>query len=164
MEKESSPATQTAIFAAGCFWGVEETFRTTLGVVGTEVGYTGGTLENPTYEQVCSDGTGHAEAVKVVFDPGQISYDALLKIFYENHNPMCLNYQGPDFGSQYRSAVFFTTPEQQERAEKMKAAEQASGKWTKPVVTEIVPAPVFYSAEDYHQKYLMKRGLGSCHF
>lgn len=161
--QNASPKTETAIFAAGCFWGVEETFRTTPGVVGTEVGYTGGSIENPTYEQVCNDGTGHAEAVKVDYDPTKVSYEALLKIFYENHNPTCLNYQGPDFGSQYRSAVFFTTPGQQKLAEAAKAAEQKSGKWNKPVVTEIVPAGEFYPAEDYHQKYLFKRGLGSCH-
>ncbi len=163
MKTESPRPTETAIFAAGCFWGVEEIFRTTPGVIATEAGYTGGTIENPSYEQVCSSGTGHAEAVKIVFDPSQVSFGALLKIFYDNHNPTCLNYQGPDFGSQYRSAVFFTTPEQQKLAENVKAAEQASGKWTKPVVTEIVPASAFYPAEDYHQKYLLKRGLGSCH-
>ena len=164
MKNTSSLAiTETAIFAAGCFWGVEETFRTTPGVTATEVGYTGGATENPSYEQVCTDGTGHAEAVKVVFDPSKVSYEALLKIFYDNHNPTCLNYQGPDFGSQYRSAIFFTTLEQQKLAEKAKAVERASGKWIKPVVTDIVPAVAFYPAEDYHQKYLMKRGLGSCH-
>lgn len=163
MRDAPSPVTETAIFAAGCFWGVEETFRTTPGVIATEVGYTGGTTQDPSYEQVCSGSTGHAEAVKVVFDPSRVSYEALLKVFYANHNPTCLNYQGPDFGSQYRSAVFFTTPEQQRKAEIAKEAEGASGKWTKPVVTEIVPAGVFTPAEDYHQKYLMKRGLGSCH-
>ena len=163
MKHASTPKTETAIFAAGCFWGVEETFRTTPGVVATEVGYTGGTTEHPNYEQVCSDATGHAEAVKVEFDPSKVSYADLLKIFYANHNPTCLNYQGPDFGSQYRSAIFFTTPDQKETAEAAKVAEEKSGRWGKPVVTQIVPAETFYPAEDYHQKYLMKRGIRSCH-
>lgn len=163
MKPSSSPSVETAIFAAGCFWGVEETFRQIPGVISTEVGYTGGTTEVPSYEQVCSGQTGHAEALKIIFDPSKVSYEELLKVFYENHNPTTLNYQGPDFGSQYRSGIFTTTPEQKILAEKAKAAEEASGKWKKPVVTEITEATPFYPAEDYHQKYLMKRGLGSCH-
>lgn len=159
----TSSATETAVFAAGCFWGVEETFRVMEGVVSTQVGYTGGDTENPTYEQVCTDQTGHAEAVKIVFDPKKITYAKLLKTFFENHNPTCMNYQGPDFGSQYRSAIFFTTPKQQEEAEAEKIAQDQPGVWGKPVVTQIVPLQTFYPAEAYHQQYLMKRGLGSCH-
>lgn len=160
--KESSP-TETAIFAAGCFWGVEETFRELPGVISTEVGYTGGHTEHPTYEQVCSDLTGHAEALKIVFDPQIVSYEKLLDVFFRNHNPTTVNQQGPDFGSQYRSAIFSTTPAQQKAAEAAKEKEGTSGTWKRPVVTEITKATAFYSAEDYHQKYLMKRGLGSCH-
>lgn len=156
--------TETAIFAAGCFWGVEETFRQLPGVIGTEVGYTGGHVENPTYEQVCTDQTGHAEAVKITFDPAVIAYGKLLDVFFANHNPTCLNYQGPDFGSQYRSAIFYDSPVHKAIAEETVERERRSGKWGgRPVVTQIVPAVPFYSAEDYHQKYLMKRGLGSCH-
>jgi peptide-methionine (S)-S-oxide reductase len=155
--------TETAVFAAGCFWGVEETFRVLPGVLSTEVGYTGGHTENPTYEAVCTDETGHAEALRIVFDPAQISYEHLLKIFFENHNPTTKDQQGPDFGSQYRSAIFFTTPKQQSKAQTMKETVGASGQWKYPIVTEITPAGTFWPAEAYHQKYLQKRGLGSCH-
>ena len=158
------PVAETAMFGAGCFWGVEETFRQLPGVLETEVGYAGGSTENPTYEQVCSDATGHAEVVKIKFDPKKISYEKLLKTFFSSHNPTTLNYQGPDFGSQYRSAIFFFSDEQKKDAEKEKETQGKSGIWKKPIVTEITPAKPFYSAEDYHQKYLMKRGLGSCHF
>lgn len=154
--------TEIAVFAAGCFWGVEEIFRQMDGVTETAVGYTGGETESPTYEQVCTDQTGHAEAVKIEFDPAKISFKELLKTFFQHHNPTCMNYQGPDFGSQYRSAVFFTTQKQQEEAEAEKTMQQTSGVWGKPVVTQIVPLEAFYPAEGYHQKYLMKRGLGSC--
>lgn len=155
--------TEVAILAAGCFWGVEETFRVLPGVVSTEVGYTGGHTENPIYETVCTDQTGHAEALKIVFDPTKISYAELLKVFFANHNPTTKNQQGPDFGSQYRSAIFCTTPEQEKIAHDAILKEDASGIWKHPVVTEITKATTFYSAEAYHQKYLQKRGLGSCH-
>ncbi len=155
--------TETAIFAAGCFWGVEELFRTTAGVVSTEVGYTGGKRTNPTYEQVCSGATGHAEAVRVVFDPEKVSYEALLKIFFDNHNPTTLDQQGPDHGSQYRSAIFYLSDEQKTKAEAAKAALAASGRYGVPIVTEITPAGEFYRAEEYHQQYVMKKGGGACH-
>ena len=152
-----------ATFAAGCFWGVEETFRQTDGVISTRVGYTGGTTQNPSYEMVCTDGTGHAEAVEVTYDPTKISYDALLKIFWDNYNPTTMNRQGPDIGSQYRSAIFYHSEEQKNTAEKSLKELDALGKWKSPIVTQIVPASTFYEAEDYHQQYLAKRGLGSCH-
>lgn len=155
---------QKAIFAAGCFWGVEELFRTTPGVKETMVGYTGGKTENPIYEQVCTDGTGHAEGVEVTYDPTEISYEKLLKIFWENHNPTTFNRQGPDVGSQYRSAIFYHTEEQKELAQKSKEDLGKLPKYTdRKIVTQIVPAEKFYPAEEYHQKYLMKRGLDNCH-
>lgn len=154
---------ETATFAAGCFWGVEEIFLQTKGVVSTSVGYTGGHTENPTYEEVCTDTTGHAEGVQVMYDPSIVSYEELLKIFWENHNPTTKNRQGPDVGSQYRSAIFVHTPEQREIAEASKQALDRSGKWKAPVVTEITEATAFYPAEDYHQKYLRKTGRSSCH-
>ena len=152
-----------ATFAAGCFWGVEATFRQLPGVLRTRVGYIGGETERPSYEQVCTGRTNHAEAVEVEFDPAKISYEQLLDVFYENHDPTQLNRQGPDIGTQYRSAVFFHSPEQQASAEQAQAAREASGKYRRPIVTLIVPAPTFYEAEDYHQQYLEKRGLSSCH-
>lgn len=154
---------ETATFGAGCFWGVEETFRQTPGVVGTAVGYEGGTLENPTYHDVCTDRTGHAEVVEVTFDPAHVSYDQLLNIFWANHDPTQLNRQGPDFGTQYRTVIFYHSPEQKQTAEESKAALDKSGRFRKPVVTEIVPAQTFYRAEEYHQQYLAKRGLAHCH-
>lgn len=154
---------EKATFGAGCFWGVEETFRATPGVKNTTVGYCGGTLENPTYEDVCTDTTGHAEVVEVEFDPADVSYEKLLQIFFENHNPTQLNRQGPDTGTQYRSAIFYHSPEQKTAAEKAKGALQNSGKFKYPIVTEISAASKFYPAEEYHQKYLAKRGLSSCH-
>lgn len=154
---------QLATFGAGCFWGVEERFRTTPGVISTSVGYEGGTMENPTYEDVCTNATGHAEVVQIEFDPEQISYEALLEIFWANHNPTTLNRQGPDIGTQYRSVIFYHSPEQKTAAEKSKAALEASGKWKQSIVTQIVPAQTFYKAEDYHQQYLAKRGLNTCH-
>lgn len=155
--------TETATFGAGCFWGVEAEFRRTPGVVATAVGYEGGSKDNPTYKEVCTDRTGHAEVVQVEYDPALVSYNDLLKVFWTNHDPTTLNRQGPDFGSQYRSVVFFHSPEQQEQAENSKAALEASGVFKRPVVTQIVPAETFYMAEDYHQQYLEKRGLSTCH-
>src|SRR5471030_2468967 len=152
-----------ATFGAGCFWGVEETFRTTKGVTATAVGYLGGKLESPTYEDVCSGSTGHAEVVQLEYDPAQIKYEELLKIFWAAHNPTTLNSQGPDVGSQYRSAIFYHTPEQRAAAQTSKMGMDASGKFQRPIVTEITPAGKFYIAEDYHQKYMAKRGQGSCH-
>ena len=148
-----------ATFAAGCFWHVEDLFRKTNGVVSTKVGYTGGKLVNPTYEEVCTDMTGHAEAVQVEYDPNIISYDELLDIFWSNHDPTSLNRQGPDVGKQYRSAIFFHDDGQQKIAEKSRQRIGESGRFEKPIVTEIIPAPEFYKAEDYHQKYFQKHGL-----
>src|SRR5881296_1397389 len=153
-----------ATFAAGCFWGVEATFRALPGVTSTRVGYTGGNFANPTYKDVCTDGTGHAEAVEVDFDPAKISYERLLDVFWENHDPTQVNRQGPDFGTQYRSAIFFHSPEQEAAAKQSRAALEASGKLKRPIATEITPASTFYRAEEYHQKYLQKRGVASCHF
>lgn len=155
--------TETATFGAGCFWGVEAEFRRTPGVTATAVGYEGGALDNPTYKDVCTDRTGHAEVVQVEFDPALVSFNDLLTVFWTNHDPTTLNRQGPDFGSQYRSVVFFHSPDQQEQAEHSKMALEASGVFKRPVVTQIVPAETFYIAEDYHQQYLEKRGLASCH-
>jgi peptide-methionine (S)-S-oxide reductase len=155
-------ALEKATFAAGCFWGVEAAFRQLPGVVATRVGYTGGHTDDPTYERVCSHTTGHAEAVEVTFDPERVSYEQLLDVFWTNHNPTTKNRQGLDIGDQYRSAVFFHSPEQQEAAERTKEAVEAKLHWPKKVVTEIVPAPEFYEAEDYHQQYLEKRGRSSC--
>lgn len=154
---------EKATFAAGCFWGVEETFRTTPGVLETQVGYTGGHTVSPTYHDVCTDGTGHAEAVEVTFDPAKVSYEDLLGIFWANHNPTQVNRQGPDVGSQYRSAIFFHSPEQEAKAKASKEVLAKSGKFLRPIATEIVPAERFYSAEDYHQQYLLKRGRANCH-
>lgn len=155
--------TETAYFGAGCFWGVEELFRTLPGVVQTAVGYMGGTTENPFYEEVCRDRSGHAEVVEIVFDPNIVSYEQLLAIFWANHNPTTINQQGPDKGSQYRSVIFYTTEQQHVAAEASKTALAASGKWKNPLVTEIVSAPTFWKAEEYHQQYLAKRGETSCH-
>lgn len=154
---------ETAIFGAGCFWGVEEAFRTLPGVEATAVGYLGGKLVKPTYRDVCSDSTGHAEVVKVDFDPAVISFGKLLDVFWASHNPTQMNYQGPDHGSQYRSAIFFTTPEQKILAEASKAALESAKKFSRPIVTEVTATSTFYLAEDYHQQYLAKRGATSCH-
>jgi peptide-methionine (S)-S-oxide reductase len=153
--------TEKATFAAGCFWGVEADFRRLSGVTATRVGYLGGHTVDPTYEVVCSHGTGHAEAVEVEFDPEQTSYDELLDVFWRGHDPTQLNRQGPDVGDQYRSAVFFHSPEQEEAAIRTKAERQAQTQGR--IVTQIEPAPEFYEAEDYHQQYLEKRGQASCH-
>jgi peptide-methionine (S)-S-oxide reductase len=152
-----------AIFAAGCFWGVEATFRQLPGVISTRVGYTGGQTSNPTYKEVCTDRTGHAEAVEVSYDPAKLAYEKLLDVFWENHDPTQVNRQGPDYGSQYRTAIFFTTPEQETAARASKEALEKSHRFSKPIATQIVPAVTFYEAEDYHQQYLEKKGLASCH-
>ena len=155
---------QKATFAAGCFWGVEDLFRAIPGVEDVIVGYTGGTVEHPTYEQVCTGTTGHAEGVEVTFDENQVSYEKLLQVFFENHNPTTVNRQGPDVGHQYRSVVFYHDDTQKAAAEAMIAKltkDQAFGK--KPIVTEVVPAQIFWKAEEYHQQYLQKHGLSSCH-
>jgi peptide-methionine (S)-S-oxide reductase len=149
-----------ATFGAGCFWGVEAAFRQIEGVTRTRVGYSGGTLDNPTYEDVCSHTTGHAEVVEVTYDPERVSYEQLLDVFWRKHDPTQLNRQGWDIGDQYRSVVFFHDAEQEEAALRTKAREQAGRK--APVVTQIEPAQTFYEAEDYHQQYLEKRGRSSC--
>ena len=148
-----------ATFGAGCFWHVEDLLDKTKGVKSTAVGYIGGQLPNPTYEEVCTDKTGHAEAVEVEYDPDEISYQELLDVFWNNHNPTTLNRQGPDVGVQYRSAIFYHDEEQKKIAEKSKQALEQSGKYANPIVTEIVPAPLFYKAEEYHQKYFKKHGF-----
>ena len=155
--------TELATFGAGCFWGVEVTFRNTAGVKDALVGYLGGTLANPTYKDVCTGRTGHAEVVQVEYDPAEVTYDKLLDVFWANHNPTTLNRQGPDVGTQYRSAIFYHTPEQKKLAEESKARLGASGRFRNPIVTDITAASTFYPAEDYHQRYLEKRGLASCH-
>lgn len=152
-----------ATFGAGCFWGVEAAFRQIKGVTGTAVGYLGGTLENPTYKDVCTGTTGHAEVVQVEYDPAAVSYDDLLNVFWTNHDPTTLNRQGPDVGAQYRSAIFFHTPEQEAAAKASKEALDRAGRFRRPIVTEITPASEFYRAEEYHQQYLEKRGLSHCH-
>jgi peptide-methionine (S)-S-oxide reductase len=149
-----------ATFGAGCFWGVEAAFRQLEGVTRTRVGYSGGTLDNPTYEDVCSHTTGHAEVVEVTFDPQRVSYEQLLDVFWRKHDPTQLNRQGWDIGDQYRSVVFFHDPEQQHAAERSKAEQQTN--WPAPIVTQIEPAETFYEAEDYHQQYLEKRGRATC--
>jgi peptide-methionine (S)-S-oxide reductase len=154
---------EKATFGAGCFWGVEAAFRQIKGVKSTAVGYLGGTMESPTYKDVCTGRTGHAEVVEVEFDPAAVSYGDLLDVFWENHDPTTLNRQGPDVGTQYRSAIFFHTPEQEAAARASKERLQSSGKFSRPIVTEITPASAFYLAEDYHQQYLEKRGLSHCH-
>ena len=153
-----------ATFAAGCFWGVEAAFRNIPGVVATTVGYSGGSFPNPTYHDVCTGRTGHAEAVEVEFDPARVSYQELLRAFWENHDPTTLNRQGPDHGTQYRSAIFFQSPEQQAAALASKQQLERAGTFKRPIVTEITPASAFYRAEEYHQQYLEKRGLSQCHF
>ena len=149
-------------FGAGCFWHVEEEFRQVAGVTATQVGYMGGTKENPTYEEVCSHTTGHAEVVEVIYDPGRVSYDELLRVFWDCHDPTQLNRQGPDVGSNYRSVIFWHTPAQEAAALRSLEAEERSGRHRRPIVTEIIPATTFWRAEEYHQQYLAKRGTGSC--
>jgi peptide-methionine (S)-S-oxide reductase len=154
--------TEKATFGAGCFWGVEATFRQVKGVKATAVGYAGGKTKSPTYREVCTDATGHAEVVQVDYDPAEVSYDRLLGVFWASHDPTQLNRQGPDVGTQYRSVIFFLSPEQEAAARESKAALEASGRFRRPIVTEILPAPEFWLAEDYHQQYLEKRGLSHC--
>ena len=154
---------EKATFGAGCFWGVEESFRQLPGVTETEVGYLGGHTNDPSYKDVCTDETGHAEVVQVTYDPAKISYEQLLDVFWSAHDPTTLNRQGPDVGTQYRSAIFFHSPEQERVAHASKEKAQASGKFRRPIVTEITPASMFYRAEEYHQKYLAKRGVSHCH-
>jgi peptide-methionine (S)-S-oxide reductase len=164
MEKNDPMDTsKIATFGAGCFWGVEAAYRQIPGVLSTRVGYLGGTMQNPTYRDVCSGRTGHAEVVEVKYDPARLTYDDLLTVFWENHDPTTLNRQGPDVGEQYRSAIFYHDDEQKAAAEASKEERDRSGKYRRPIVTEITPAPAFYEAEDYHQQYLEKRGLASCH-
>ena len=153
---------QTASFAAGCFWGVEARFREVEGVMDAVSGYMGGHLENPTYKEVCTGDTGHAEAVQVSFDPEKVAYGDLLDLFFDLHNPTTLNRQGPDFGSQYRSAVFWHDEEQRTATEQKISDVNASGKWPGPVVTEVAQAGTFWRAEEYHQRYFEKNGAGFC--
>jgi peptide-methionine (S)-S-oxide reductase len=154
---------EIATFGAGCFWGVESAFRRTPGVIDTAVGYSGGHLDKPSYEDVCTDQTGHAEVVQVTFDPEKLSYSQLLDVFWKIHDPTQVNRQGPDFGKQYRTAIFFHSPEQEEIARKSEQALEASGRFHRPIATEISPATTFWRAEEYHQRYLEKRGAESCH-
>jgi peptide-methionine (S)-S-oxide reductase len=155
--------TAKATFGAGCFWGVEERFRHVPGVVNTAVGYEGGTLANPTYHDVCTGTTDHAEVVQVEYDPAKVSYDDLLNVFWENHDPTTLNRQGPDFGTQYRSVIFFHAPEQKAAAEAAVERLEKNKRYRRPITTQIVPAATFYPAEEYHQRYLEKHGRSSCH-
>ncbi len=153
---------QKATFGAGCFWGVEAAFRRKTGVTSTAVGYLGGTMESPTYEDVCTGETGHAEVVQVDFDPSKVSYEELLEVFWNCHDPTALNRQGPDVGTQYRSAIFFHDAMQEATAKASKQEQDSCGRFPEPIVTEIAPASEFYRAEEYHQQYLEKRGLASC--
>lgn len=159
-DKESN--LEKATFAAGCFWGVEAAFRQVRGVVSTQVGYTGGQTENPTYKEVCSDRTGHAESVQIMYDPEKVSYRDLLGVFWSIHDPTQHNRQGPDVGSQYRSAVFHHNGLQAKAAMESKQELERSGNVKRPIATEIAPAGPFYKAEDYHQQYYEKRDIGSC--
>ncbi len=155
--------TEKATFAAGCFWGVESAFRQVDGVVDTQVGYTGGRTLDPTYKEVCTDTTGHAEAIEITFDHSKVSYEKLLELFWRMHDPTQVNRQGPDVGTQYRSAIFYHSPEQNVSAEASISALNKSGKYKKPVATQILPATSFYRAEEYHQRYFEKNGGPACH-
>ena len=159
----ATPHEAKATFGAGCFWGVEAAYRQIPGVLSTSVGYLGGTMKNPTYKDVCTGRTGHAEVVQVTYDPSRVTYDDLLTVFWENHDPTTLNRQGPDIGPQYRSAIFYHDEAQKNAAESSKEERDRSGRYRRPIVTEITPATEYYEAEDYHQQYLEKRGLSSCH-
>jgi peptide-methionine (S)-S-oxide reductase len=158
----TTDALQVATFAAGCFWGVEDTFRQVPGVRDVAVGYSGGRLENPGYYDVCGGRTGHAESVEISYDPKEVSYEDLLKVFFENHDPTTLNRQGPDVGEQYRSAVFFHSPEQEAAATAVKLRLEEEGGFRRPIVTEISPAARFWRAEEYHQRYFEKHGISHC--
>jgi peptide-methionine (S)-S-oxide reductase len=160
---ETKTVVEKATFAAGCFWGVEAAFRQIKGVVSTQVGYTGGHTDKPSYEDVCTDRTGHAEAVEVTYDPSRVTYEQLLNVFWENHDPTTPNRQGPDVGEQYRSAIFVHSPAQEAAAKASKAHLEAEHRFRRPIVTQIVPARAFHRAEEYHQQYLEKRGLSVCH-
>lgn len=151
-----------ATFAEGCFWGVEANFRQVPGVLDVKVGYTGGHTQNPTYQDVCTDRTGHAEAVDIDYDPQKVSYEDLLNVFWSSHDPTTPNRQGPDYGTQYRSAIFYHDAEQEAEAKASKEKLEKSGKFRRPIVTEIVPAPTFYPAEEYHQRYFEKHGGHAC--
>lgn len=155
---------ETATFGAGCFWGIEEMFHHVGGVKKTAVGYMGGTVDNPDYELVCGGNTGHAEVVQIMYDPKVVSYEKLLNVFWDTHNPTTLNRQGWDVGDQYRSVIFYHNDEQKKLAKKSKEALEKSGRWKNPIITQIEPAQTFWKAEEYHQKYLHKRGLSSCRF
>lgn len=156
--------TQKATFGAGCFWGVEEFFRTTKGVTATRVGYAGGEKDKPTYKEVCTDETGHAEVVEVTFDPSVITYEKLVSLFFKIHDPTQVNRQGPDYGSQYRTVIFYHSPEQKAAAEAEIKRLTDSGRYKKPIATKVQPAPTFWAAEDYHQQYFFKRGIpNTCH-
>jgi peptide-methionine (S)-S-oxide reductase len=161
--EEGTMKTEKATFAAGCFWGVESAFRQIDGVIDAQVGYTGGKTANPTYKEVCTGTTGHAEAIELTFDPAKVSYETLTEFFFKMHDPTQVNRQGPDFGTQYRSAVFYHSPEQKAVAERVKAALEKSGKYKKLLATQIVPAEPFYRAEEYHQRYFEKNGGPACH-
>lgn len=163
MDEKAMRNTEKAIFAAGCFWGVEEYFSRVKGVIKSESGYTGGTKKNPTYEEVCTGKTGHAESVRIIFDPKVVSYEKLLKHFWEIHDPTSLNKQGNDTGSQYRSAIFYTNPKQETVAKTSLEKLAKSGKYSQKIVTEILPEKEFYLAEEYHQDYLKKNPRGYCH-
>jgi peptide-methionine (S)-S-oxide reductase len=154
---------EKATFGAGCFWGVEARFQQVSGVVETAVGYEGGTLANPTYQDVCTDRTGHAEVVQLTFDPQKVTYNQLLDLFFELHDPTQVNRQGPDWGTQYRTVIFYHSPEQENAARDAIARLDASHRYAKPIATQVVPASRFWRAEEYHQKYLEKRGAVSCH-
>lgn len=154
---------ETATFAAGCFWGVEEAFRTLPGVKMTRVGYTGGHTENPSYEEVCGKGTGHAEALEIQFDPNEVSYQELLDRFFTIHDPTQVNRQGPDIGDQYRSAVFFHSADQEKAVRETIERLPGERAYRKPIATQVVPAAPFWEAEAYHQQYFAKRGLAGCH-
>lgn len=161
---DNKSKTELATFGAGCFWGVEAAFQDIKGVAGTSVGYAGGKMKNPTYEDVCGDKTGHAEVVQIEYDPKQVKYEDLLKVFWENHDPTQENRQGPDVGAQYRSVIFYHTPEQKAAAEKSKEQLELSHTYgSKPIATAIEPAKEFYRAEEHHQRYLEKKGLKVCH-
>ena len=156
-------ATEKAMFGAGCFWGVEQTFREVPGVIDAVSGYSGGHMDHPTYKDVCTDETGHAEVVEVTYDPEKVKYEQLLDVFWKMHDPTQVNRQGPDFGKQYRTVIFFHSPEQEQAAKASKEALAKSGRFSKPIATSIEPAQKFWPAEDYHQRYLEKRGLRHCH-
>jgi peptide-methionine (S)-S-oxide reductase len=164
MSENKIKTLQLATFAAGCFWGVEESFRKIKGVKSTMVGYTGGRWENPTYNNVCADLTGHAEAIQLQYDPQEVSYEDLLEVFWSVHNPTTKNRQGFDYGFQYRSVIFYHTPEQELSARRSIEELEKSGRFRNRIVTEIVSAATFYKAEEYHQKYYEKKGGGSCYF